>query len=1107
MAEVYVAEDPTSGEEHALKIMAKGSPHADRFNQEYEALTRLNHPAIVRVYQYGVHQACPWFSMELIAGEPLQVWIKRVGKPGSEARTKEVMRSGAFVADAMGYIHERGLIHRDLKGNNVLMLPDGRVKLLDFGTAHIRDGLRQLTKPGEFIGTLAYASPEQFRGKLVDHRADLYALGVLLYRMITGHRPFSADDPAALARQIARSPPKNPSELVEGVPSGLDALIMQLLEKRPEDRPKSAALVAERLEELIGEPLGLPGWGAMARSDRMSGREDVVFNLRAMVSSPHAQVLVLGPLGSDRERVVDTVVGDARRDEEFALVARIAAPDQASPAVLDALLAAAGEVGVFEDKRVSAAVRALKLLRQRGRDASPRAREGLHQAATSVLIGIARARSPILFAIHDVHVADPLSLDLIAALAATSKRAEQPIRFLLSAEQADSATTRAIGQRLPDLTRVALAPLTVAQVALKVGAMLDRRPPPTALARAIHLASGGQPLWVEQVLARMVDQGAIRLIGEDGNRIEWEVTDDLPVPDGAADAVVRQILAQPELHRRVLQAVALCGPPAPIRLVARSLGWSSAEVLPILRDLAQAGWIHADGSEIHVTQPMFRRMALELVPVERHLVFQAEIADSVLDGPARAEHVDALLRTGRYDAAVQRALEAAATHMDGLETVDALAVLDRITGLAEEPSVLDPDLLARALLLHANCLLMVRPVDPGLPRSLSAAAALAGDGDTAVGVALARARLQRTLGHLVNHQKQLVAAQAEADQRGSPRMRGVVACFLAEAYRLSGRVRDAERQVERALAEAQTTGSQSLAFAHVAEAGLRVAQGRFTEAEPLIQSAIETFDREHNPRALWSALPTRVAILRLQGRYTQALDALYEQLPKARRCQEPSPTVRLLLAAAECEADLYRLGRAQEHIDEIETLIRKGEMLDVRLAASVVRGRILLASGHFRPAIVALEDTHERARSAGLPGISEVARALLAETLQAEDDSRQAKDMFASALLGLLGAGDAVSLIEGTLARLRAQGPVEPSSKILKPIADIHERHPLLVVEIERLLADARHHAKWKRKAESREAALDAQAALDRMAEALSDTDRAAIRLHPWSRHVRALLK
>lgn len=1107
MAQVYVAQDSTTGEEHALKIMAMGSAHANRFNQEYEALTRLNHPGIVRVYQYGLHERAPWFSMELIAGEPLQVWMKRVGRPGTPARTHEVMRAGAFLADAVTYVHSRGLIHRDLKGNNVLMLPDGRVKLLDFGTAHIRDGLRQLTKPGEFIGTLAYASPEQFRGTAVDHRVDVYALGVLLYRMVTGHRPFSADDPASLARLIARADPKPPRELVPDIPAGLEELILALLAKNPDDRPQSARYVTRKLESLIGEPLGLPGWGAAARVDRMTGREEVLRQLRRMLEPSGRVLLMLGSHGSDRERLGDHVAQEWRADKTQSLLGRLS-PEQPMLDLMDMLIQGADQAGFIEDQRVDAAIHAIRMLRKRGRLVALRNRDGLINAVVSVVVGLARSRGTTLFTLQHVHHADPPTLDLLAEIHQVVQKGYLDVRFLLTAEFRDRTTVERVMRRVPDAVRLVLAPLTVPEVALKIGGMLDRRPPPFALARMLHQASGGQPLWVESLVHKLIENGAIRLIGQDGDRIEWDVDDSVEIPEDASETLLTELLALPAIERRVIACVAVAGPPTPLKLVSTCLGWSLNQLVPVLRRLSDSGWIRIVNRQIDLAQPLVTHLAPALLHITRHHLLENQLADSIGDAPPRPQHITLLLDAGRADDAVRRAMQGARALLDELNTVGALEMLDRIAHLAvETPEDLNRGMLAQALLLHADCLLMLRPVDPTLARSLSAAANLAEHPSTEVGVILSRARLARTLGHLANQHKQLKLAEEAADRSQDPKLQSLVASRRAESLRLGGRIRDAARWADVAVERGDDAGDQARLWAGVTEASVLVASGRFNDSIASLQRLIEDFSKIGAHRGVWAALPHLASVLRLQGRYTEALDGLYDQVPSVRRCQEPTPLIRLLLAAAEIEADLHRLGRAQEHIDEIDTLVRKGEQLDLRLAASVVRGRILLTSGHLRPALATLEECHERARGASLPAISETARALVAETTQAMDDSRKARDLFASAILGLMGAGDTAALVEGTLCRLRAMGPSEPSHQILKPIKNIVQSEQLRAVRVECMLADARHHQRWRRTADARTSALEAQAALDELTEHLSDIDRAAMRLHPWSRHIRAILK
>jgi serine/threonine protein kinase len=275
MAEVYEVQERTSGEHLALKVLVQLKGQVARFNREYEAMIRLNHPNIVRVYAFGQLGEHPWLSMELVEGTPIQAYAKRCGKPGTRERLEEVVRVTHDLALALDHIHRHGLVHRDLKSANVLVLPDGRVKLLDFGTAKVSDAVEDITREGEFIGTFAYASPEQILNKGgVTGRADLYSLGVLLYRLVTGRRPFESDEPGELARMHVKDRPPPPSQFAPELPKPLEDVILSLLAKRPEDRPATGALVARALEEVVGHPLYLPGALEIdLTSERLVGRE------------------------------------------------------------------------------------------------------------------------------------------------------------------------------------------------------------------------------------------------------------------------------------------------------------------------------------------------------------------------------------------------------------------------------------------------------------------------------------------------------------------------------------------------------------------------------------------------------------------------------------------------------------------------------------------------------------------------------------------------------------------------------------------------------------------------------------------------------------------
>ena len=247
--QVYQVADTTTGEHLALKWLQVGGHAERRFIREYEAAVRLNHPNIVRVFHYGTFEGSPWFTMELVDGVQAQKHIQQMGPVGVSSRYREVLRVGACVAQALHYLHQRQLVHRDVKSSNVMVLPDGRVKLLDLGTARVLDA-SDITVEGEFVGTYAYASPEQCRGVAADRRSDIYNFGVFIYRLIAGRRPFESEDPTELCRQHVEEAPPHLTQLLPELDPSFCDLVMACLEKRPSDRPESARMVS-RLHDFL----------------------------------------------------------------------------------------------------------------------------------------------------------------------------------------------------------------------------------------------------------------------------------------------------------------------------------------------------------------------------------------------------------------------------------------------------------------------------------------------------------------------------------------------------------------------------------------------------------------------------------------------------------------------------------------------------------------------------------------------------------------------------------------------------------------------------------------------------------------------------------------
>ena len=259
MGEVYVAEDGKLKRRVALKVLpeevARDPARLDRFQREAESIAALNHPNIVTIYSIEEADGIRFLTMELVVGETLIQLI-----PSNGMDVESFLRFSAPVAEALSAAHEKGIIHRDLKPGNIMVSQEGRIKVLDFGLAKLmrddsdpdssRMETRAHTEDGIVLGTMPYMSPEQIQGKRLDHRSDIFSLGIIFYEMITGRRPFHGDTSAELISSIMRDTPGPVGDLKAGTPEHLERIIRRCLMKDPRDRYQTARDVYNELRDL-----------------------------------------------------------------------------------------------------------------------------------------------------------------------------------------------------------------------------------------------------------------------------------------------------------------------------------------------------------------------------------------------------------------------------------------------------------------------------------------------------------------------------------------------------------------------------------------------------------------------------------------------------------------------------------------------------------------------------------------------------------------------------------------------------------------------------------------------------------------------------------------
>jgi len=583
MGIVFRATDEKLEREVAVKVVpaAASSPDArERLLREARAAAALNHPAIVAVHDAGEHMGMPFFVMELVGGTSLHV--------EGPKDLSEIVRVACLICDALEHAHTHGVVHRDLKPENVLWAtgpaPRG-IKLADLGVAVHATASHRITDSGAIVGTVSYMAPEQAMGEPVDGRADLYALGVVLYELVTGRLPFTGSRPLEVVSQHVHAPVVPPHVLVPSLPPALDAAILRLLAKQPAQRFATAVEAREALARSLSAaavpkpadaPAALAILEALSRG-KLVGRAEELSEARelwrrAREGAGHC-LLISGEPGAGKTRLARELLIQAALDGALVLTGACYEYEAATPYLPfaeafrrfvrderddDVLRKAFGDAAPRLAKLAPEIESRLGPFGGRQELAPHEERLLFFDAVVEVVRTAARARSVCLY-IDDLHWADSSSLWLLAHLLRGLKH--ERVLFLASYREVELDRAHPLSSALIDwnrerlTTRIALKRFGPEQTREQLGALLGE-PVTAEFADAVHRETEGNPFFVEEVLKALIERGSVR---RESGRWKRDDVAGLAIPQSVKAAVGHRLDRVSQECNEVLRAAAVLG--------------------------------------------------------------------------------------------------------------------------------------------------------------------------------------------------------------------------------------------------------------------------------------------------------------------------------------------------------------------------------------------------------------------------------------------------------------------------------------------------------------------------------------------------------------------
>jgi tetratricopeptide (TPR) repeat protein len=626
-----------------------------RVTREARAMGRLgDHPNIVAIYDMGEHEGQPYIVIPVMPGGDVEALIEQA--PEHRLPLDKAIDVAKAVCRGLEFAHSKGIIHRDIKPGNIWLGADGTAKIGDFGLA-LAVGLSRLTQPGMMVGTVTYMPPEQAMGGKVTAKVDLYSLGAMLYEMVTGRPPFVGDDSIAIIGQHINTPPVSPTWHRADLPPALETLILQLLEKDPEKRPESAAVVLQALEAIEA------GKGAKEPSKEVPpenplyrrvfvGREPELKQLQSAfdgaISGQGALMMVTGEPGIGKTALCEqlatyvtlrggrTLVGHCYEAGSLSL------PYLAFVEALRSYVLSRDAKDLREELGSGAAdvARIISEIRERLK-IKPRPQKDPEEERYRLLHGVSEFLTnaanvqPMLIVLEDLHDADKGTLEMLThvsrnltgarlLMVGTYRDVELDRTHPLSAALAELRRVSAYG-------RVLLRGLNADEVR-RMMESITRDSVPWGLAEAVHRQTEGNPLFVQEVIRYLAEEGLIA--HKEG---QWRPTRDAPlemsIPEGLRDVIGKRLsLLTPECNQ-LLAVASVIGREFALETLKAVAGINEdifvnalkeAVCLSVLEERSQRGLVR-----YRFTHAFFRQTLYEEMIAPQRLKLHRQVARSL----------------------------------------------------------------------------------------------------------------------------------------------------------------------------------------------------------------------------------------------------------------------------------------------------------------------------------------------------------------------------------------------------------------------------------------------------------------------------------------------